>query len=213
VRIPACVVAAFVVAACSAKPPPAQSKPTPDPPAPKVEAPAPPPKCEAIDDHCVAKEGARARVVDSGLTFEPPAGWEYAQQKDAAIATSSGASLAMTTHDIGDPHDLRKQLTLRLAAFDALLKVMGVTPPRARYFWMKAPEMVKTIGALKVTLWQLDGASRDKSKGPLLIVAAPLSATKALIGAAYVPDDDKSGADAAILKAIDTLKTSDAPSP
>ncbi len=162
----------------------------------------------------MAKEGASARVVDSGLRFEPPVGWEYAQQADATVVTSSGARFAMTTHEVGDARDVRKQLTLRLNAFDALLKLMGVTPPRARYFWMKTPDMVKKVGNLKVTLWQLDGASREASKGPLLIFAAPLSRTKALIGVGYVPEDDKSGADAAILKAIDTLSMpADATSP
>lgn len=159
------------------------------------------------------KEGTKARIVDSGLRFEPPLGWEYAQQSNATVATTSNASLAVTTHDVGDPKDLRKQLTLRLDAFDALLKLVGVTPPRARYFWMKPSDMVKKLGDLKVTLWQLDGASREKSKGPLLIFAATLSPTKALIGVGYVPDDDKSGADAAILKAIDTLSTADPASP
>lgn len=202
------------VAACASKPPPAPPKPAPEPPPVKVEPPPPPPpKCEAIDEHCSATDGAKARIVDSGLRFEPPVGWEYAQQHDATLANLGGASLAVTTHDVGDPKDLRKQLVIRLAAFDNLLKIMGVKPPAARYFWMKTPDMVKKIGDLKVTLWQLDGASREKTKGPLLVFVAPLPANKALIGVAYVPDDDKSGADQAILKSIDSLSASEPASP
>jgi hypothetical protein len=157
-----------------------------------------------MDEHCVAKDGARARIVDSGLKIEPPPGWEYAQQTDALVASQGGASLAVTTHDVGDAHDLRKQLTIRLNAFDALLKAIGVKPPGARFFWMTQSQ-AKKVGDLKVTLWQLEGASKEKTKGPIIIFAAPLPNNKALLGVGYVPNDDKSGADQAILKAIDSL--------
>jgi len=195
-----------VVAACASKPPPSPPKPAPEPVASaKPEPPPPPPKCEALEEHCVAKDGAKAKIVDSPLRIEPPSGWEYAQEKDATVAIQGGASLAVTTHDVGDARDLKKQLTLRLNAFDALLKLIGVKPPAARFFWMKTPEMVKKIGDLKVTLWQLDGATKEKTKGPLVVFVAPLPQNKALLGVGYVPDDDKSGADQAILKAVDSL--------
>jgi len=208
VRARACFLAALMAVACgSPKParppdPPAASTP-PEPPPP----PPPPPKCESLAEHCAAESGTKARVLDSGVSVEPPPGWQYAQQPDATLATSDGAAFAVTIHRVGDPRDLKERLTLRLAALDLLLKDAGLTPPRAYYFWLKPAEEVKKVGDLKVTIWQLDDATDGAKKGSLVVFVAPLApATKtALIGIGFVPNDDKSNADAAILKAIDTI--------
>ena len=70
----------------------------------------------------------------------------------------------------------------------------------------KKPDDTKTIGPLKLGLWQLDEAGvRGAKKGPLLVVAGPTSDSKGVVGVGFVPDDDKSSADMAIMKSIESL--------
>src|SRR5687767_241600 len=57
-------------------PPPAP----PPPPPPVVEA--PPPKCEKVEEACVAGAETRARIGQVGWQFAPPASWIYAQGDD-----------------------------------------------------------------------------------------------------------------------------------
>src|SRR5437868_3317609 len=96
----------LVAAACGSKPPPpppvVETAHTVEPP--KPPPPKPPPKCEALDEACVGAAGTKARIQSSGLAFEPPAGWTYAQMDDGTIATSAGkdSAMAVAVFDVPD---------------------------------------------------------------------------------------------------------------
>ena len=53
--------------------------------------------------------------------------------------------------------------------------------------------------------WQAEGAARGTKKGPLLIFADTGKEGDVLLGLGFVPDDDSSGADAAILASIESI--------
>jgi hypothetical protein len=208
VRGALCVAAVGVLLAvgCTKPPPP---KPPPSPPA--VEEPPPPPppppKCESMDEACVAKPDTRARITTSGWTVRAPEGWTYAQEEAATVATSKGAALAVTAYETtgnGKKDEAARNETLAM-----LITRLEISFPKAKKKKVVAfPKKVqKTIevGTLKVGLVQLDGASRDASKGPLLAFDTRLPEGKALLGVGFVPNDDDSNADAAILESIESL--------
>jgi hypothetical protein len=193
----------LLCAACGSTPPPKVEAPKPPPeppPPPKVEAP-PPKKCEALSEGCVAEDATKARA--SGVTIGAPKGWTYAHGP-AALARQGEAALAVTVHD-ADPKSIKLDGDKRDAALADLLKQLEVTPPKKKIYWTLPPLKKLTVGALAVSLWQMDGASHGGKHGPLLLFVAKLPESKSVLGVGFVPDDDKSGADVSILKAIETL--------
>jgi len=187
------------------------SKPPADvPPQPSADVTPPPPptppKCEAISEKCDAKVETRAKVANSDLVFAPVAGWIYAQQSSATIAQSNelGAAVGLVGVDL-DPKDPRKAAAAKDAGLNELLKQLGLGPLKAKVAW-KHPEQTKQIGGFALHLWQVEkGGTRAQKKGDLLVVALEVSDAKALVGLGFVPDDDKTGADVSIMKAIESI--------
>jgi hypothetical protein len=182
-------------------------KPPPPPPQPEAEtAPPPPPKCESFSEKCEAKPDTKAKITSSALVFTPAPGWTYAQQSSTTIAQASeqGPSIAFIGIDI-DVKDLKKDLANRDTALAELVKQLGLAPLKRKVQWKK-PDDTKTIGTMKLGLWQLEEAGvRGTKKGPLLVVAGPTGEGKGIVGVGFVPDDDKSQADVAIMKSIESL--------
>jgi hypothetical protein len=220
-RIPAILVPFAFALACSTPPPPVE--PPPPPPPKKVEAPPPPPKCEALEEKCKAEGGTRARIARSSFVFAPVAGWIYAQGEGATVAQDggdSGAAIVIAVYE-ADAKDAKKELAARDAAFEQLAKQIALTPPKGKVRWQlptcqckgssctgsggELCKAMKPASELKSSVWQLDGGVRAGKKGPLLVVHAALPDNKALLGLGFVADDDKSGADAGILKAIESI--------
>jgi len=191
---------ALLAAGCPKPPPP------PPPPQP-VEAPPPPPKCESLGEKCAAKASTKAKITSSDLVFTPATGWFYAQQSSATISQSSetGPGLALMGYE-GDAKDHKKEFAARDAAMAELIKQLGLTPLKRKVNWKK-PDDTKTIGAMKLGLWQLEEAGqRGAKKGPLLLLAGPIGeGNKGVIGVGFVPEDDKSQADIAIMKSVESL--------
>jgi hypothetical protein len=193
---------------CGPKPPPPQ-----DPsaateeaaPPPKVAP--PPPKCEALDEKCESKADTHAKIARSDLVFTPPSGWTYAQLSGATIAESADATVAVTGYE-ADPKDAKKDTANRDAAFGDLLKQLGIDNPGKKKVPWKKPDTAKPVGDLKLDLWEVKDWTRGSKKGPLVVVAGPAGEGKGILLIGFVPADDKSGADEAILKAIDSLGTS-----
>jgi hypothetical protein len=208
----ALMVGVAFAAGCSHPPPPK----APDPPEEVEETPPPPPpkpKCEALDEKCSAKDDTRAKIAKTDLALTPPSGWTYAQTDAATVAQvdDGGATVAATGFE-ADPKEAgnaKKLADDRQAAFESLAKAIGVTPPKAKVNWKKKPDDVKKVAGLSVALWQLDGGARGDKKGPLLVFAADIADGKELIGIGFVPADDESGSDEAILKAIDSIGAKD----
>jgi hypothetical protein len=184
-----------VLIACAApKPPP----PKPAPPSPAVE---PPPKCDDLAQGCTVKPGSRAKI-GATATVELPHGWTYAEESTLAVAQSAAASIAITTQEI---KDAKKETAARDDAFKQLTSKLAITLSGKNASWPKKPQRTTNVGSLKVALFQLDAAERGGKKGPLLLFTTKLKEGVILVGAGFVPDDDATNADAAILKCIDSL--------
>jgi hypothetical protein len=198
-KIFALTMLAVLVAGCPKPPPP--------PPPPQAEPPPPPPKCESLGEKCAAKPDTKAKITSSNLVFTPAAGWVYAMQSSATIAQASetGPGIVMMGYE-GDAKDHKKDTAARDAAMTELVKQLGLAPLKRKVNWKK-PDDTKTIGTLKIGLWQLEEAGqRGTKKGPLLVVAGSTGdGNKGVIGIGFVPDDDKSQADVAIMKSIESL--------
>ena len=153
------------------------------------------------------KPGRRAKIGTADFTLELPNGWTYAEEASFAVAQSAGASVAVTTQEI---KDAKKETQARDDAFKQLTSKLSVTLPGKNVAWPKKPQRTTTVGALKVSLFQLDAAERGGKKGPLLLFTSKLKEGVLLVGAGFVPDDDATNADAAILKCIDSLGPAEA---
>jgi hypothetical protein len=200
-KILALTMLAVAAAGCPKPPPP------PPPPQAEPEPPPPPPKCESLGEKCEAKPDTKAKITSSSLVFTPAAGWFYAMQSSATIAQASetGPGIAMMGYE-GDPKDHKKDAAARDAAMAELVKQLGLAPLKRKVSWKK-PDDTKAVGTLKLGLWQLEEAGqRGTKKGPLLVVAGPTGdGNKGVIGIGFVPDDDKSQADVAIMKSIESI--------
>jgi len=201
-KLLALTVLAALTAGCPKPPPPAP------PPEPVAEAAPPPPKCEAFSEKCAARGDTRAKITGSTLLFTPVAGWIYAQQSSSTVAqlSESGAALAFLGIDV-DPKDAKKEVATKDAALAELFKQVGLNPLKRKVPWKKSDDK-KAYGTVKVEFWQLEEpGNRGGKKGVLLIVAAQLAEGKSAVGVGFVPEDDKTAADAAILQSIGSLGT------
>jgi hypothetical protein len=199
---PSALVAVTLLAlGCGPKPPPPEP---PAPPAPVVEK--APPKCESFSEKCAAESDTRAKINNSDLIFTPAKGWIYAQLSSATVAQQSeiGPAVAFTGFD-ADAKDAKKDAAHRDATLSELAKQLSLGALKKKINWKK-PAETKAVGDLKVGLWQLDEAGvRGAKKGPLLVVVASVSDQKGVMGVGFVPDDDSSKADEAILKIIESI--------
>jgi hypothetical protein len=199
-KLVALSILAACVAGCPKPPPPAP------PPVVADAPPPPPPKCEAFAEKCAGTADTRAKIINSVLVFTPAAGWFYAQQSSSTVAQASdaGPALAFLGIDV-DPKDARREVAAKDAALTELCKQLGLAPLKRKVAWKK-PDDKKVLGNVKAELWQLEEAgARGLKKGPLLVVSGSGPDGKAVIGVGFVPDDDKSSADVAIMKSIESL--------
>lgn len=198
---------AALTAACGSTPKPPEPPPAPTPTIEELPPEPPKPKpCEALDEKCDAKDSTKAKIAKSDFVFKPAKGWIYAQGQEATIAQAAddGPAVVVAQFDI----DPKQEAANREAALGELSKQINVTLPKKKLNWKK-PDDAKAIGDLKLGLWQIDGARGDK-KGPLILFAAPVADGKVLLGVGFVPSDDSSGADAAILESIESITGSGA---
>jgi hypothetical protein len=180
----------------------AEPKPPPPKPAPPPAAEPPPPKCDDLAQGCTVKPGRRAKIGTTSWTVELPNGWTFAEEPTLAVAERAGASVAITAQDV---KDAKKETVARDDAWTKLTSKLAVNLGGKNASWPKKPQRTTTVGSLKVSLFQLDAAERGGKKGPLLLFATKSKEGVLLVGAGFVPDDDASNADAAILKCIESL--------
>jgi hypothetical protein len=173
--------------------------------------PPPPPKCETLEEACVAKADTRVPIAGSGLTFEAPEGWTYAHDDDATIVRSDQAVVVLRTCAQCDAKGAKESAAARDEVAGKLLAQAGAAPPpKKKLPWPKRPQQVLEVGKLRVSLWQIDKATRDGKAGPLLLLSAPLGEGRAVTGVGFVAEDDHSNADAAILRALKSLAPAEA---
>jgi hypothetical protein len=152
----------------------------------------------------------KASIVKSDWTIEPPTGWTYAQQADATVALLGESSFAVVVYPT-EPKKATADWEKQVGEIAAKLEVSPAN--KKKISQPKKSAGVKPVGALKVNLYQFDGATHGSRKGPLLVFSTDLPEGKALLGVAFVPEDDSSKADEAILKAIESIAAAPAPAP
>lgn len=152
---------------------------------------------------------AVARVRHTGFSVAVPSGWAYAQQEDATVIAHDESIVAMTT--FGGWPDGKTADVNRQHAFDALVNLLGVSPPRTPVAWAHPSAKRKT--SLDVSLWQADNVTKGMKKGPVLVFGAELPDHSWILGAGFVPADDKSDADKTIVGAIESIAPSPAAAP
>jgi hypothetical protein len=186
-----------VVAGCHPTPPAA-----PPPPPPQVggDLKVPPPKCETIEEGCVAVAGSKAHLDGPGWTIEPPPQWHYAQ--GTLIKAEANESLVTATtldHDAKKPERARRE-----AALAVLVKEMNLVLPK-KLSWPKKPDQIVEAGDYQISLYQFESVARAEKKGTLLIFSISPAEEDGLLGAGFVPDDDGTNADQSILVAIRSI--------
>ena len=166
---------------------------------------APPARCEVIGEACVAKGDTRARIAQTSLDFAPVGGWRYAQGLLVTLAqlSSEGAGVALSAH-VPDAKDARKNAASRDATLSVLTAQLGLAAMPTKLNWAKA-DMQRSAGDLKLKLWGARG-KRAGADGSVLVITAPVSATQVLVGLAFVPDSDTSGAEQSILTSLDSIR-------
>lgn len=141
----------------------------------------------------------KATITRTSWTFEPPAGWTYAQLEDATLALSGNAAVAVIVYPAPEP---KKEAAQRdLIAAEVIKKLAVVTK---KLVWPRKPDSVAP-GALKVSLYQFDGAKREDKPGALLFFTTKLPDGKALLGAGFDPEADTTKADEAIMAAVGSI--------
>lgn len=153
-------------------------------------------------DDCVAKEDTKAKITKSALVFTPVKGWKYATTDDGTVAQpfEIGSALAITTFDV----DPKKDKEAKEAALDSLAKQLSLTLPKKKINWRDTSHK-RPIGGVDSLLWQMDKVKRADKEGALLVVLMPLADSRSLLAVGFVPDDDKTGADEAIMTAFDSI--------
>jgi hypothetical protein len=166
-----------------------------------VEAP-PPPKCEKVEEACVAAADTRARIAQIGWQFAPPVSWIYAQGEDLTTATNKSAVMGVAVQPVVD---VKKERAEREEALKLVTQKLGLTLPKKKTFLSKKPDQKQKVGSLEADLYQVEGAKRDGHTGPLLFFVLKASNDQALVGVGFVADDDTDNADQAIMTAIESL--------
>jgi hypothetical protein len=151
-----------------------------------------------------------AHIAKSGWSIAPPAGWTYTQGGTTTLATSRRAVLGVRTFDVAAPTELEAK---RFETFERLASDMELTFPKKKLVWPKKAAKIIEVGALKVSLYQFDGLTRVMKSGPVLVFETKIGDGTELLGAGYVPADDDENADAAIMKALSSLKHDTEPPP
>jgi hypothetical protein len=196
------IVAGFVlVLAAGCRPPP--KSPPPAPAAAEPPAPPPAPKCDTLDEGCVAADTTRSRIPTSSWTIAPPSKWKYAHGTEATVAKTDGAGIAFLVHEPGDKKTAGPK---RSAALETVARQLGLTMPKHKVVWPGKPAKVMTVEALKVSLYQFGGFTLEGKAGELLVFTTRLPEGTSLLGGGFVLETDKTDADKAILTCLESLR-------
>ncbi len=188
-------------AAPPAAPPPTATQAEPEPP--------PAPKCESLDDKCVAKTDTHCDVGDAGAWFVPPEGWLYAKTGTGSVTQASDglAVLGFAPAPGGKPKDV-------IAALEPLLAGIHVTKVKTKKLEkrLKKPQSSVDAGDAKVGLWEVDKAKQgvapelDGKAGSLLVVVIAPSADRTVVGASFVVKPGAEDRVGAIMQSVQSLR-------
>ncbi len=196
---------ALGAAGCPPPPPPVD-------PLPAVPKPPPEPKCERLDEKCLAKGDTHARIPGVGWVLTPPGGWTYAQESDWTVAEKTGDSQAVLIVATFEPPKEAWQIKkLRLEMLDRFTKRLNITLRNKDVFDVNINKDSVKIGTVELLFWEQDGAKRaDRPggvivrNGGVLVVAGALD-KKEILALGFAPTTDDSGSKA-VMDSILTLK-------
>jgi len=189
---------AFAIACGHAAPPPTPPATT----STTASAAPPPPSCESIGAPCVAGPDTKARIQHTGYSVAVPSGWKYAQEDAATYAETTHALLVVTTEPVASGVD-----AARASALARIVERAGVKrEKKSAIAFGKKPDKELDVGGLHVVLSQVNGASHAEAKGALLLFSTTLPEGSVLVGLGWADDADDSGADQAILTAIESIR-------
>jgi hypothetical protein len=151
------------------------------------------------------------QVGQSAWTIAPPNGWKYAHASAETMAASQGAVIAVTTYDKRDASRSRDAVVRDLGGR------LGLTLPAKRDLFPKKAHKRQAVAGIMLSLYQFGGVRRSEHRGALLVFTTDMPSDAAILGVAFVADDDKSDGDQAIVRAIGSLAlpeaTTAAPAP
>jgi len=154
-----------------------------------------------LEDGCIAGPGSRAQLEGPGFTVELPPKWRYAQGS-LIFAVADGSVLAVTAQ----PQEANKADRVRRDdALAVLIREMKIELPKKKLVWPKKPDHIVDAGDYQVALYQFESVAREARKGTLLIFSINPPNDDGLLGGGFVPDDDDSNADRAIMRAIRSI--------
>jgi hypothetical protein len=96
-------------------------------------------------------------------------------------------------------------------ALRELASEIAIDLPPAKAALPKRPQKRQALGALTLSLYQIETAQRGGQHGVLVVFTTDLPSDAAILGIAFVGDGDRSGAEKAIARAIDSLEPPPAP--
>ncbi len=197
-----------VIAGCSHSAPIA-SVPPPSAPVAAPEPPAQPsqPKCDSLDDACTVTSDFRMQVGQSEWTIAPPNGWRFAHASAETMAASPGAVIAVTTYDKHDTSRSRETVMRELSGR------LGLTLPARRDLFPKKPHKRQAVAGIMLSLYQFGGVRRSEHRGVVLVFTTDMPSDAAILGVAFVADDDRSNGDQAIVRTIGSLALPEAAAP
>jgi hypothetical protein len=137
----------------------------------------------------------------------PPAGWKFARASDRTLAAGPAAIIAVTTYDRLNTSRPRETVLRDVA------ERLGVVLPDRKSLFPKKPHQRHTVGEVGLSLYQFDRIRRSQENGVMVIFTTDLPSDAAVLGVAFVADNDRDNADQAILRAIESLNPPVAPGP
>jgi hypothetical protein len=188
------------------------TQPVAPPPSPQVATSAPsdrgpPPKCESLEETCIATADTRASIGQSGWSIVPPSGWRFAHASTTTFASMPDAVMAITTFDRLDKSRSRETILRELT------EKLGVSIPARKELLPKKPHKRQAVGSITLSLYQFDRVRRSQQNGVMVVFTSDLPSSAAVLGLAFVAASDRRQEDRAVVRAIESLSPPEAAAP
>jgi hypothetical protein len=180
-----CTLASLLLFSCK-KQPPKEPEPEPDPFAGVTEKeptpPPPAPKCESLDEKCMAEADTWVEVGD-GAKFQPAEGWTYAKLEGVSVAKAEGGAAGIAYRIVSAPLEPKKDATGVIDALKPVFESLSAeVSEKSIKKQLKKDGVVDDKGSLALSTWQLEGKVGGED-GIVIIVVTSLGSGEGLVGA------------------------------
>jgi len=180
--------------------------------APPASPAPPPPRCESLQENCIANAGTRVAVGPKRTTFAVPTGWKYAASAERATAVHpEGVGLLVVSY-AASVDDAAVGSAIEREALGSAIQDFSWADLKRR--WKKADAELP-FGAGKVDLWEVDAKRqrgrapklRDVGPGTLLVGVARRATDEPIVALGFVLDSGKeSDAPKLVMDALGSLE-------